>query len=409
MIGILLALSAGPSAASHVASAPAQESYSQPAFSQTCTPFRPGQSCTVFFAAEGDLVLGGNNEDFWIPFTKLWFLPAEDGKHGRMYVGFDNYFTQGGMNDQGLFFDGLAVTNVTIPDEGKPVYNGNLIDKAMADCATVACAIDIWNTYNRAGTWNGQLLFGDATGDAAIIEPLDVIRKSDWYLLSTNFYQSTTSPEEADCWRFKTATEMFQQADGLSVDLFRAILDATHQENTAQTLYSNIYDLKQRVMYLYLFHDFEHVVTINLDDELAKGEHVYDIPALFAPNAAFEKWARYQIDPFEKRIESLVDANVDPAIYANYAGQYEVAAALGMPFAYVTVSDDAGRLYIDIPGDHMPRRELYPQSETDFFHTDWMNSDNFEITFVTDGSGRATQIVFSPDGGKTQVPLPRME
>jgi hypothetical protein len=80
-----------------------------------------------------------------------------------------------------------------------------------------------------------------------------------------------------------------------------------------------------------------------------------------------------------------------------------------MPFSYVTVSTDADRLYIDIPGDHMPTRPLYPQSETVFFHTDSMNSDNFEITFVTDDSGRATQLLYSPDGGTTQIPLPRME
>jgi hypothetical protein len=44
-------------------------------------------------------------------------------------------------------------------------------------------------------------------------------------------------------------------------------------------------------MYLHNFHDFEHVVTFNLTDELKKGQRVLDIPALFPSNAAAERFA----------------------------------------------------------------------------------------------------------------------
>ena len=67
-------------------------------------------ACTVFLAAGGNTVLAGNNEDWHIPLTKLWFLPTEEGKHGDVYVTFsDHRAIQGGMNDQGLIFDFLAV------------------------------------------------------------------------------------------------------------------------------------------------------------------------------------------------------------------------------------------------------------------------------------------------------------
>lgn len=374
-----------------------------------CGPFRLGQGCTVFYAADDTLALGGNNEDYWNPLTKVWFLPAANGKHGRMYFGFDDYNPQGGMNDQGIFFDGLAVSNITVPSEGKPVYNnGPLIDKAMADCSTVACVLDIFDTYDRSGTWNGQLLVGDSTGDAAIIEPLAVIRKSDWYLLATNFYQSQTKPEDAACWRFKKATEMFQAADGPSVDLFRAILDAVHQEGEAHTLYSNIYDLKQRTVYLYLFHDFEHVVTLNLDEELAKGEHVYDLPSLFPTNEVFETWAEPRRERLTARIDRQSAQDIDPALYAGYVGRYEVPAALGMPFPYVIVSSRDDKLYIGLPDDYGQPRELHPQSDTQFFYTTWENVGGFELTFVTDASGQATQMLYKT-AGNPEVPLNRME
>lgn len=46
--------------------------------------------CTVFNAVDGDVVLVGNNEDFLHPLPKVWFLPREGGKFGRIYFGFEN-------------------------------------------------------------------------------------------------------------------------------------------------------------------------------------------------------------------------------------------------------------------------------------------------------------------------------
>jgi hypothetical protein len=62
-------------------------------------------ACTAFMMAEGDVVLVGNNEDSKIPYTRVWFIPAEKDRFGRVYFGYDNWYPQGGMNDQGLFFD----------------------------------------------------------------------------------------------------------------------------------------------------------------------------------------------------------------------------------------------------------------------------------------------------------------
>ena len=78
---------------------------------------------------------------------------------------------------------------------------------------------------------------------------------------------------------------------GISVDLFRRILAATHQEGPFPTQYSNVYDLRSRTMYMYFFHDYDHVVTVSLDDELKKGPHVLEIPKLFPANAAAEAFA----------------------------------------------------------------------------------------------------------------------
>jgi hypothetical protein len=82
-----------------------------------CTPTVQPHDCTVFLAANDVIALAGNNEDGRNPFTKLWFIPAGDDMFGQMYVGFDDYYPQGGMNDQGLFFDVLAVSQTIIPPQ----------------------------------------------------------------------------------------------------------------------------------------------------------------------------------------------------------------------------------------------------------------------------------------------------
>ena len=56
-------------------------------------------ACTAFMASESNLVLVGNNEDYNIPHTRMWFIPAKYGHYGRVYFGYDNWSPQGGMND----------------------------------------------------------------------------------------------------------------------------------------------------------------------------------------------------------------------------------------------------------------------------------------------------------------------
>ncbi len=65
-------------------------------------------ACTAFLASGEGGVLFGNNEDFWNPATRMWFVPGGEGRYGAVYFGFDNLSPQGGMNEAGLAFDGFA-------------------------------------------------------------------------------------------------------------------------------------------------------------------------------------------------------------------------------------------------------------------------------------------------------------
>jgi len=235
--------------------------------------------CTAFYIAKGDTILAGNNEDWFDPQTKMWFVPSENGDFGRVYFGFYNFFPQGGMNEKGLFFDGFATEqHEVVKSKDKPRYDGIIIDKVMASCTTVEEVIEIFSKYNLEHMRSSMLMFGDAHGNSVIIEGDDFLLKEGDYQVCTNFYQSKTKPDDIECWRYLKAEEMLEAGSKASVQLCESILDAVHTEYTQ---YSNIYDLKKRIVYLYHFHDFDNVIEIDLLEELKKEKNSYDIESLF--------------------------------------------------------------------------------------------------------------------------------
>ena len=135
-------------------------------------------------------------------------------------------------------------------------------------------------------------MFADASGGSVSIEANAIVRKQGAHFVQTNFHQSR-GLSGPGLERYQTASSMLERAGaGISVDLFRRILAATRQESAGSTtLYSNVYDLTSRTMYLYHFHDYDHVVAFRLDDELKKGERALDIPSLFPRNAAADAFA----------------------------------------------------------------------------------------------------------------------
>jgi hypothetical protein len=247
-------------------------------------------------SSEKDMVLVGNNEDYYNPYTRIWFIPAANGQYGRVYFGYDDWRPQGGMNDQGLFFDAFATRPLEVMlSKDKTKFKGNFFDKFMADCATVEEALDFFNRYNLEFMLKFQLLIVDKTGDSAIIEGDRIVRKKNQYQVVTNFYQSKVAYGDIPCeWykggclRYQIAESMLKKNRSVSVEYFRDILKATHQNTLGvQTLYSNIYNLNKGIIHLYYLHNYDHEVTINLNEELKKGPHYYDLPSLFGKKVSY--------------------------------------------------------------------------------------------------------------------------
>ncbi len=350
----------------------------------------PQQGCSLIYKTDGFQMLAGNNEDYFNPLTKVWFIPGGEGFYGKVYFGFDDYRAQGGMNEKGLFFDALGLDEyIPISTTGKSEYFGNLADKIMSECASVDCAIQNFDTFYTSPFWNWQFFFGDANGDSAIIEPNSTIRQHGGYQAATNFLQSTTSVENYTDSRYLTAIDMLERMENLSVDNMCDVLDAVHVESGSKTLYSNIYDLNNRVVYLYYFHNFDQVVIINLDEELQKGYHTYDLPSLFSPNPEAERWAK----PLLEQRQALIDAKLDSSISTSdmevYAGEYEMLEGWGAPDETLSVILQEKSLLLQFPDYHA--YELFPNSSTEFFCVLYLESgykDAFTVRFGSDDSDK---------------------
>ncbi len=251
-----------------------------------------GDSCTIFTVTIGDTVFYGNNEDYLLEGTYLWLVPAQEITtpyetlmiHGFVGVGF-NYHNhpgdgvQGAMNDQGLCVDANGLPPLSMnPHPERDAFYPNILQAVMFECGTVSEVITWFQTHYCGTVWACQLHFADAAGDAVVVSVYDgefnfTRINSAPFLVSTNFNLANHSNGGYPCTRYNTATLMLSSItseEDLTVEACRDVLDAVHSEGTYGTKYSNIFDPVNRQVYLYQNHNYEELVTLDLDSELAQ-------------------------------------------------------------------------------------------------------------------------------------------
>jgi len=238
-------------------------------------------ACTIFSAHDEIMTLTGNNGDYSDVDTYIVFHPAENGKHGRMYAGWQQFWWQTGMNDQGLFFASASTTFLEVDNSTqKPRPPRYLMYICMEQCSTVADVLEVFDQYNLDFLETMQLMVSDATGASVIIDGDPIHIKQDYYQVVTNFRLSQTNPPYP-CWRYNTAVAMFENTTTVSPELFTTVCDATHQEGAYPTQFSTVYNLQQQLIYLYWQHNYDQVKIFNLTEELQSGYHICSIPTLF--------------------------------------------------------------------------------------------------------------------------------
>lgn len=149
------------------------------------------------------------------------------------------------------------------------------------------------------------------------------------------------------------------------------------------TLYSNVYDLKQGIIYLYNNHNFNKVIEIHLEEELKKGKQSYDLPSLFMETERAQR-LREEAEAVEKNLAAQATAGRDPKVYSDYVGTYK---SEGMT---IRLSLDGDRLFME--RDELPKLEMFPQSETTFVHPSL--NGNLQTVFIRDEQGQVTRLIF---------------
>ncbi|MDW3649927.1 MAG: linear amide C-N hydrolase [Bacteroidia bacterium] len=254
-----------------------------------------GQSlaCSMFSFQVDGKTLVGNNEDYFDPDTWMW--TDKSGKYGSVFFGFGNFFAQGGMNEAGLVFDGFAMEARKVNDvDGKKSTNpAKLIRKIMGSCTTVAEVEEIMKQYDLSFMENAQLMFVDRTGASLVVEGDDYVHATGDYHITTNFYQSSTAKSDFHkvCHRYAAGDKIMSEGLEYSIEYGESVLEAMHQEGIwGGTQYSNIYDLEEKKVYLYLFHNYKERLELSLDDLLKKGDKV-QLKSLFTETAEYEEYA----------------------------------------------------------------------------------------------------------------------
>jgi len=259
------------------------------------------RACSVFAASSGRRVLIGNNEDASPTAAEmnaqLTFRMATAGAtFGKLFFHMPevmNDFPQGGMNTAGLFIDALTTPPPTGPvqyPDGTEEYPGGtaaLLHTIFDRCAHVDEALAMLTRFTLPEVDRAQLFVADRTGAAAVLgvdhdNRIAVTRKTGPFLLATNF--SLADPRRGNYPepRYALGSQYWQEHPRVTVRNALTLLAALHLEADPVTIYSNIYDLRRREMYLYYFHNYADVVKIHLPSELAiRGSRTVPVRSLF--------------------------------------------------------------------------------------------------------------------------------
>jgi hypothetical protein len=282
----------------------------------------PAQACTIFVLTDADRALFFNNEDWFNPVTRLWFVPAGKDHLGCAYLGFDNGWAQGGVNTAGLAFDWVSgFDEKYVPDPQLQPVRGNPSERMLESCTTVEEAIAFYRKFLEPDFKRSRILVADRTGASVVIGAREGRLHVVPLKRSRGFGYGRVALER----------ELAKSPEP-TVANGAAILRACFQPGDGGTKYSNVFDLKSGEIVLFPFPTREESVTLNLAAELEKGGHYYDIAKIrhqltAAPQPLLINMRRFYLDefaPIEDR-EPAVTVRLTAMILSAMAGEMREA------------------------------------------------------------------------------------
>jgi hypothetical protein len=268
--------------------------------------FHTGLACSGYKLTIGDKTVLGSNEDAWRTTPHIWFEPSnKQNKYGAAFTGsrFDGangYAPQSGMNEAGLAFERLASYYPLQKNESNKKHITNqtaFLKNILHHCKNVEEVQAMIDQYNRSTFIEDVFLYVDASGKYLIVEPYKTIIGNDQSYVISNFCPSITSKEKAfEIVRYRNGVNLLNAKKDSTPSFYKTLSDTMHvcrNKIGDGTLLTSIWNLRDKTISLYFYHNYDSVIHFNLKDELRKGEHSYCIDKLFPTNTEFEKLKTY--------------------------------------------------------------------------------------------------------------------
>jgi hypothetical protein len=177
-----------------------------------------------------------------------------------------------GINEKGVAIGMMAVPHGESPYDPDRMTLGEIeMIRLVLDYAkTVDHAISLIEKYNiRMEAPPIHYLIADITGSSAIIEFLDgemkVIHNTGAWQVSTNFILSEfDDPEQAGCWRFRTASANLEAVQGSIIE--SAAMEILEKVSQSNTIWSVVYNMNSGNISIATGCDFSKIIHYDLQD-----------------------------------------------------------------------------------------------------------------------------------------------
>lgn len=303
--------------------------------------------CFILFLSDGHHVLVGNHEDWLAKDAAIKINPPSSEKFGSVVFTFASEgWAQGGMNERGLFFDAAHTPFAEVEFQASKQHFPTYIWQAVLDkCASVEEAIKFISNYQLPELREAHIMLADSSGHAVIIGvqngKMAIKSFGENYLMQTNF--NPWHPELSDepiCRRYEMAKHDLAIKATPEVENLKSILKKTHQDSL--TVYSNIYDLKNKIIYTYNKRDFDHALVVRLPEVFSRGNCMCSLDSLHQ-NISFWDKCRSQGNQKLKVSGSVIDKQTRlPIPFANI-GFFERNVG--------TLSDPDGSFELEVPSE----------------------------------------------------------
>lgn len=275
-----------------------------------------GFSCSTYKVSLGDKTMHGVNYDAWFRKPRIWFENEGYGAAfcGGNFMGSDGFSPQSGMNIHGLSFATLATVSpsnmVSQPNKKRIASRAAYLKQILHSCRTVDEVKVFVGQYDRSWLPNDVFFYTDRSGKYLVVEPFaSTFGQTEKYILA-NFCPSVTPDVKSIRQkRYVDGNAFLRNKIDTSLAFCSALSDTMHvcrKRLGDGTLLTSIWDTKAGLVHLYFYHQYDEVKTLHLREELAKGDHAMEIPALFSPRPEFEKLLDYKIPSFSLKINTLL-------------------------------------------------------------------------------------------------------